>query len=42
MMRKFLCWMGLHRWDMPGGVCEDCGKHDDFWNWKEYFKGEGK
>lgn len=27
------CWwcrMGSHRWDSPGGDCEDCGAHDDF------------
>jgi hypothetical protein len=23
------CWMGFHRWDMPGGHCERCGKCDD-------------
>jgi hypothetical protein len=20
------CWLGLHRWDMPGGHCEKCGQ----------------
>lgn len=24
------CWMGLHKWDMPGGHCEKCGKCDEF------------
>ena len=24
------CWMGLHRWDSPGGHCEKCGKCDEF------------
>lgn len=24
------CWMGFHRWDMPGGHCEKCGKCDEF------------
>jgi hypothetical protein len=24
------CWMGFHRWDMPGGHCERCGKCDEF------------
>lgn len=24
------CWMGLHKWDMPGGHCEKCGKCDTF------------
>ena len=26
------CWFGLHRWDSPGGNCEDCGIHDDFFD----------
>jgi hypothetical protein len=30
--RNFWCWLGLHRWDSPGGHCEDCGKHDDFFD----------
>jgi hypothetical protein len=28
--RNLWCWLGLHRWDSPGGNCEDCGIHDDF------------
>ena len=24
------CWAGLHKWDMPGGHCEKCGKCDTF------------
>lgn len=24
------CWMGLHRWSMPGGWCERCGMCDTF------------
>lgn len=24
------CWLGLHRWSMPGGWCEKCGKCDRF------------
>ena len=24
------CWLGMHKWDMPGGHCEKCGKHDTF------------
>ena len=23
-----LCKMGCHRWDFPGGKCEDCGVRD--------------
>lgn len=23
------CWMGLHRWDYPGGHCERCGLCDE-------------
>lgn len=24
------CWMGLHKWDYPGGHCRRCGKCDEF------------
>lgn len=24
------CWLGQHRWDMPGGHCERCGICDEF------------
>lgn len=24
------CWMGFHKWDMPGGHCERCGMCDEF------------
>jgi hypothetical protein len=24
------CRIGLHRWNMPGGHCDDCGKCDEF------------
>lgn len=24
------CWLGQHRWDMPGGHCERCGLCDEF------------
>ena len=24
------CAFGMHRWDMPGGHCEECGKCDEF------------
>jgi len=30
-----VCWLGLHKWDMPGGHCghcERCGKYDDFFD----------
>ena len=27
---KMYCRMGLHKWDMPGGHCEDCGICDEF------------
>lgn len=25
-----LCNLNLHRWDMPGGHCENCGACDEF------------
>jgi hypothetical protein len=30
--RNVWCWLGLHKWDMPGGNCVDCGKHDDLFD----------
>lgn len=31
--KRFWCgFMGLHRWDSPGGSCVDCEKHDDFFD----------
>ena len=31
--KLFWCKLwGLHRWEYPGGNCEDCGKHDDFFD----------
>lgn len=29
------CWMGLHRWSMPGGWCEKCGLCDKFFGGHE-------
>lgn len=29
-LRKMWCRMGLHRWDSPGGHCEDCYACDEF------------
>lgn len=29
---KVLCFLAVHRWDSPGGHCECCGKHDDFFD----------
>lgn len=26
------CWMMCHKWDMPGGHCEDCGECDEFFH----------
>ena len=31
-LKRILCWLGLHRWDKPGGHCEDCGVYDDFFD----------
>jgi hypothetical protein len=31
MPKLWWCKMGLHKWEYPGGPCEDCGKEDDFW-----------
>lgn len=28
--RSFLCLLGAHYWDYPGGHCEDCGECDEF------------
>jgi hypothetical protein len=30
--RNFLCWLGLHRWDYPGGNCEECGVRDNIFD----------
>jgi hypothetical protein len=30
--RNFWCWLRLHKWDRPGGHCEDCGVYDDFFD----------
>jgi len=27
---NLLCLLQCHKWDMPGGHCEGCGKCDDF------------
>ncbi len=32
---QLACWLGLHRWDMPGGCCEDCGRCDEFFGGHE-------
>lgn len=29
---KSWCFLSLHRWDMPGGHCIDCGKHDNLFD----------
>ncbi len=29
---NFLCAIGCHRWDSPGGHCEDCGLRDNFFD----------
>lgn len=29
---RLFCALGLHRWDMPGGHCESCGRRDDFFD----------
>lgn len=29
------CWMGQHRWSMPGGWCERCGMCDRFFGGHE-------
>lgn len=29
---RFFCWLGCHRWSHPGGECESCGVHDDFFD----------
>lgn len=29
---RLFCFLGLHRWDMPGGKCEYCKKSDDFFD----------
>lgn len=42
-LKKFLsgtsrlssCWLGLHRWSMPGGHCERCGVCDRFFGGHE-------
>jgi len=26
------CWLGQHRWSMPGGWCERCGMCDEFFH----------
>lgn len=30
VMLAWPCRFGLHRWDHPGGHCEDCGACDEF------------
>lgn len=29
------CWLGQHRWSMPGGWCERCGQCDTFFGGHE-------
>lgn len=29
------CWLGQHRWSMPGGWCEKCGVCDKFFGGHE-------
>jgi hypothetical protein len=29
---RMFCWLGLHRWNMPGGWCEECGATDRFFD----------
>ena len=29
------CWLGQHRWSMPGGCCERCGLCDRFFGGHE-------
>lgn len=31
-LSKLLCWLGCHRWDCPGGHCEECGACDEFFH----------
>lgn len=33
---RMFCWLNLHRWDSPGGECECCQKHDDFFDKEQY------
>jgi hypothetical protein len=35
MPKTGYCKMGLHRWNMPGGHCEDCGACDEFFGGHE-------
>lgn len=32
------CWFGAHKWDMPGGHCERCGKCDEFFGKHDHSK----
>ncbi len=32
LLSRFFCWVGCHRWDSPGGHCEDCGACDLFFD----------
>lgn len=34
LFNTMFCKLGLHRWGMPGGVCEDCGTKDTFFGGK--------
>lgn len=38
---KILCFIGIHRWDMPGGHCENCGKCDEFFETHQHYAEEG-
>ncbi len=29
---KAVCWLGLHRWQYPGGYCDCCGIRDNFFD----------
>ncbi len=32
LLSRLLCLLGAHRWSHPGGECECCGLHDDFFD----------
>jgi hypothetical protein len=40
--RRWLCWIGVHAWDLPGGHCQDCGACDEFFGPHEHEDPEGE
>lgn len=42
---RWFCWMGVHYWSHPGGVCIECGTRDTFFDkpdkigWLAEYKG---